>query len=107
MSFSGLKRKPAPVYSSLLVFMIIFFVLQILSLSSDCCRVTAARTPPPPPPPRPPPPPSAKDSDDIKRSELYKRFFNGRFDRVNSIPQDKSFRDIKRTVPSCPDPLHN
>ncbi|KAF5777371.1 hypothetical protein HanRHA438_Chr12g0546261 [Helianthus annuus] len=82
MSFSGTTKR------AVVVFMIIFFVLQ----------ATAIRTSPP----------SAKASDNIKRLELYKRFFNGRFAHLNSTTVfDKSFQEIKRTVPSCPDPLHN
>ncbi|MFS7993279.1 hypothetical protein Hanom_Chr12g01092221 [Helianthus anomalus] len=85
MSFSGTTKR------AVVVFMIIFFVLQ----------ATAIRT-------SPPQPPSAKASDKIKRLELYKRFFNGRFAHLNSTTVfDKSFQEIKRTVPSCPDPLHN
>ncbi|KAK9063736.1 hypothetical protein SSX86_017608 [Deinandra increscens subsp. villosa] len=103
MSFSGTRRRSA-VYSSMVVLLIIFLVLQIWALNPNCCRVAAIRTPPPPPPP--PPPPSAKDSDEIKRSELFKRFFNGRRNFTAS-PKDKSFEDMKRKVPSCPDPLHN
>ncbi|KAD2804282.1 hypothetical protein E3N88_37659 [Mikania micrantha] len=98
MSFSG-ERSRSAVYSSMVVLMIIFLVLQIWALNTNCCVVTATRTPPLPPPPLPP---SAKDSDDLKTSELYKRFFNGRYP-----PKDQSFDDFKRRVPSCPDPLHN
>lgn len=80
----------------MLVLMIIFLVLQIWVFNNNCCKVTATTTTP-----------ENKDSDDeMKRSELYRRFFNGRF-KVN-IPKDKkSFEDVKRRVPSCPDPLHN
>ncbi|CAH1431299.1 unnamed protein product [Lactuca virosa] len=117
MSFSGRRRRSA-VYSSMVVLLVIFLVLQIWALNSDCCRVSAIRTSLSPPsqlpPPPPPPPPSsqsssAKDSDEIKRSELYRRFFNGRFARLNSttVSKDKSFQENKRRVPSCPDPLHN
>ncbi|KAL8241893.1 hypothetical protein R6Q59_012195 [Mikania micrantha] len=98
MSFSGNRRSPA-VHSSTVVFIIIFFVLQVCALSSDWCRVTAIKTSSPPSPP-----PSAKDSGDTKRSELYKRFFNGGFTHV---PKGKTFQETKRTVPSCPDRLHN
>ncbi|KAI3817192.1 hypothetical protein L1987_10981 [Smallanthus sonchifolius] len=88
----------------MVVLLIIFLVLQIWALNSNSCWVSAIRTSPPPPPP----PSAAKDSDEIKRSELYKRFFNGRFSRLNStVPKDKNFEDNKRRVPSCPDPLHN
>ncbi|KAI3733964.1 hypothetical protein L6452_13423 [Arctium lappa] len=108
MSFSGTRRRRSAVYSSMVVsLLIIFLVLQIWALNSDCCKVTAIRTSLSPPPP--PPPSSAKDADEIKRSELYKRFFNGRFARINSttVLKDKSFQENKRKVPSCPDPLHN
>ncbi|KVI05315.1 hypothetical protein Ccrd_016357 [Cynara cardunculus var. scolymus] len=93
MSFSGTRRR-----SAVVVLLIIFLVLQIWALNSDCCRVTAIRTP------------SSKDADEMKRSDLYKRFFNGRFARFNSttsVLKDKSFQENKRRVPSCPDPLHN
>ncbi|KAI3778965.1 hypothetical protein L2E82_08355 [Cichorium intybus] len=79
---------------------------HIWALNSSS-RVTAIRTTLTPPSPSPSS--SAKDSDEIKRSELYRRFFNGRFARLNStnVSKDKSFQEIKRRVPSCPDPLHN
>lgn len=109
MSFSG-TRRGSTVYSSMVVLLIIFLVLQIWALNSDCCRVTAIRTSlSPPPPPLSSSSSSSKDADEIKRSELYKRFFSGRFARLNSttVLKDKSFQENKRRVPSCPDPLHN
>ncbi|MFS7959659.1 hypothetical protein Hanom_Chr08g00693661 [Helianthus anomalus] len=96
MSFSGTR----------IFLIIILLVLQIWPLNTGCCRVIATRTSPPSPPSLPPPPPPQKDSDEIKRSKLYKRFFNGRYSRLNNT-KDKSFQDDKRRVPSCPDPLHN
>ncbi|CAH1414038.1 unnamed protein product [Lactuca virosa] len=92
MSYPGRRR----VY--LLLLFIIFSVLQIWILSSDHCSIRST-TPPPPPPP--PPPPS---SDAVKRSELHRKFFNGRFPHLST---DKNFQENKRVVPSCPDPLHN
>ncbi|KAL8229006.1 hypothetical protein R6Q57_013906 [Mikania cordata] len=86
MSSSAGRRK---VYFVALLIML--SVLQIWVLSSDHCSIRSA-TPPPPPPPQ--------DSDDVKRLELHRKFFNGRF-------PDKSFQENKRIVPSCPDPLHN
>lgn len=50
---------------------------------------------------------SYKDSDEIKRSELYRKFFNGRSTKKIKETKAKGFQENKRQVPSCPDALHN
>ncbi|KAL4586623.1 hypothetical protein LXL04_011263 [Taraxacum kok-saghyz] len=94
-------------YSSKLLFFFIFFsILQIWVLSSDCCRVTAIRILPSSSSS------SSKDSDEIKRLELYKKFFNGRLPKIinsttSTVSKGEDFEEAKRKVPSCPDALHN
>ncbi|KAI3796160.1 hypothetical protein L1987_38825 [Smallanthus sonchifolius] len=87
MSFSGTR---------LISTIIVFSLLQIWVLtSSDCCKVTAIMVSSS----------SSKDSDEIKRSELYTKFFNGRF--TTTVSKGTGFQENKRKVPSCPDALHN
>ncbi|MFS8028620.1 hypothetical protein Hanom_Chr16g01512641 [Helianthus anomalus] len=101
MSFSG-RWWRSRIYS-IVVLMIIISLFQIWVLSNDCCRVKATRI-------SSSLSSSSKDSDDDKRSELYKKFFNGRFTRkinTTTVSNGKGFQETKRKVPSCPDALHN
>ncbi|CAH1416906.1 unnamed protein product [Lactuca virosa] len=101
MSFSG-RRRRSTMYSSKVLLLVFFSVLQIWVLSSDCCKVRAIRILPSS---------LSKDPDDVKRLELYKKFFNGRFPKIinstGTISKGKGFQENKRKVPSCPDALHN
>lgn len=85
--------------SSTMVLLLIFFsLLQISVLNSDCCSVRAIRISSSSS--------SRKDSDGLKRSELYKKFFNGRF-TTTTVSNGKGLQENKRRIPSCPDALHN
>ncbi|KAI3720041.1 hypothetical protein L6452_20948 [Arctium lappa] len=99
MSLSGRRRRSTTMYVLLLI---LFSVLQIWVFSSDCCRVRAIRTTLSSS--------SKQDSDEIKRSELYSKYFNGRYPKVintATVSKGKGFQENKRKIPSCPDALHN
>ncbi|KAL8268900.1 hypothetical protein R6Q59_002698 [Mikania micrantha] len=105
MSFSG-RSRGSSYMNLIMLLLIVFSLLQIWVLNSDCYRVRAIRI-------------SSssssssrrsKDSDEIKSSELYRKFFNGRLtqNRNNtSVSKGTGFQENKRKVPSCPDALHN
>ncbi|KAL8227627.1 hypothetical protein R6Q57_015211 [Mikania cordata] len=86
----------------IVLLLIVFSLLHIWVLNSDCYRVRAIRI-------------SSssssssrsKDSDEIKSSELYRKFFNGRLTQNRNNTSVSSFQENKRKVPSCPDALHN
>ncbi|MFS8021861.1 hypothetical protein Hanom_Chr16g01432441 [Helianthus anomalus] len=105
MSFSGRKRR-STMYSILLL-LIIFSLLQIWVFSTDCCRVRATRIPSSPSTSLS----TSKDSDKIKRLELYRKYFNGRskqkMNTTTGSKGKKGFQENNRKVPSCPDALHN
>ncbi|KAI3818301.1 hypothetical protein L1987_12105 [Smallanthus sonchifolius] len=101
MSFPG-RRRGSTMYSIIVLLLIVLSMLQIWVLSGDCCRVRAIRIFSSSS--------SSTDSDEIKRSELYRKFFNGRFtQKINATTgsKGKGFQENNRKVPSCPDALHN
>ncbi|KMT08306.1 hypothetical protein BVRB_6g141730 [Beta vulgaris subsp. vulgaris] len=91
MLFAGGKKKSLITLLQQLITMLFIFMLL-------CCSVRGIR----------PFPVNAVDEDDnVKESDnLLSKFFNNTSFQFNSS-STSTVDDSKRTVPSCPDPLHN
>ncbi|XAR52409.1 hypothetical protein NMG60_11020490 [Bertholletia excelsa] len=90
-----------PVYSSLLLLLLIS-LLHVWACSD--CRAWAIRTIQTPakgiaisPTTKP----------NKNREDLFRKHFNQRTPDLNTTTSRNGFKDSKRKVPSCPDPLHN
>ncbi|PWA86124.1 hypothetical protein CTI12_AA143300 [Artemisia annua] len=93
----GKKRRS----STMVLLFIFFWLLQICVLNNECCSVRAIRILSS----------SSKELNEIKRANLFKKFFNGDQYRqkmnTTSVSKGKGFQENKRMIPSCPDALHN
>lgn len=84
-------------YSSTVILLIFFSLLQIGVLNHDNYMVNAIRILSSSS--------SSKDSD-----KIYKKFFNGRLGQMmntTNVSKGKDVQENKRRIPSCPDALHN
>ncbi|KAL8531694.1 hypothetical protein ACS0TY_008327 [Phlomoides rotata] len=91
MSFSGRKR---PFYPSSLTMLLIISLVHVLVSSQ--CQVGAIRSFP-----------QRLLQTGKNQTQIFQGYFNGRVSDLNTPSTNATFRDNKRVVPSCPDPLHN
>ncbi|KAL7110577.1 hypothetical protein ACP275_05G034600 [Erythranthe tilingii] len=106
MSFSGGKRQH---HSSFLVALLVISLAHLWISSQtqvEAIRILRQRwlaaeedqslyTEPPPPSP------AGKN-----QTEIFREYFKGRVSDLNTT-KNGTFLDYKRSIPSCPDPLHN
>ncbi|KAH7835750.1 hypothetical protein Vadar_029420 [Vaccinium darrowii] len=102
---NGGNNKPPPPSSSLVLLLMMLSLLHFWAFSH--CRVGAIRVLDDPNQRD-----QAQTMKPIKKNQedLYQKYFNRSASDLNSNGSNsaqKDFHESKRTVPSCPDPLHN
>nr|GLL32201.1 CLAVATA3/ESR (CLE)-related protein 27-like [Ipomoea trifida] len=96
-SYPG-ERRRGPGNAAVLV--AVLFLIVFPALHGGGGRAGAIRTFPPTPMAIPKKPPT--------QTTLFRQYFSSRSDENDGTRNaTASFRDSKRRVPSCPDPLHN